>query len=56
MITTISLGNIHHHTQLQIFVLVMRTFGMYSLGNFQGYSENMDCFMTLHVILAQGPC
>ena len=35
MITTISLDNIHQHTYLQNFFLVMRTFKIYSLSNFQ---------------------
>ena len=35
MITTISLVNIYHHTQLQDFFLVMRTFMISSLSDFQ---------------------
>ena len=35
MITIISLVNICYHTELQFFFLVMRTFKIYSLSNFQ---------------------
>ena len=31
----INLVNIHHHTELHIFFLVVRTSKLYSLGNFQ---------------------
>lgn len=41
MITTISLGNIRHHRELQIFFLVMKTFKAYSLSNFQIYDINI---------------
>ena len=35
MIAMINLVNIHHHTELHIFFLVVRTSKLYSLGNFQ---------------------
>ena len=35
MIATISSVNIHYHIQLQFLFLVMRTFKIYSLSNFQ---------------------
>ena len=35
MITTVSLVNIHHHTDLYSFLLVIRTFNIDSLSNFQ---------------------
>ena len=38
MITIVSLVTIHHHTQLQLLFLVMRTFKNYFHSNFQVYS------------------
>ena len=35
MITTVSLVNIHHHTDLYLFLLVIRTFNIDCLSNFQ---------------------
>lgn len=37
MTTTISLVTTHHLTELHIFFLVLGTFRIYSLGNFQIY-------------------
>ena len=38
MITSVSLVNIHHHTYLHIFLLLMETFKSCSLSNFQIYN------------------
>lgn len=48
MIISLSLGDISHHTQLQFFLVILRTFKIYSPSNFGIYNT---VFLTLVTIL-----
>ena len=53
MITTI-LVNVGHPTQLQFFFLVIRTFKVHSLSNFQIYNTVLLTIITMLHIIAPG--
>lgn len=53
MITTVSLVNITHFTQLQIFFLVMRTSKIYSLSNFKMQNTVLCSVVTVLDITAR---
>ena len=50
MVTIVNLVNIHHYTQLQIF-LVKKTFKFYSFSNFQIYSTELLAMLLLLLLL-----
>ena len=47
--TTVSLVNIHHHTQLQFFFLVVKTFQIYFLSSFQIYITVLTIVTMLYI-------
>lgn len=53
MITAVSLVNITHFTQLQIFFLVMRTSKIYSLSNFKMQNTVLCSVVTVLDITAR---
>lgn len=53
MITAVSLVNITHFTQLQIFFLVMRTSKIYSLSNFKMQNTVLCSVVTMLDITAR---
>ena len=54
MITTVNLVNIHHHTYVNFFFLVMRGLKIYSLSNFQIYNIVLLTRVTLLYVTSPG--